>query len=64
MTDETLSLPNDTKTLQEMVLVRISVCPTGCSGIVRPSDFLFLTLHFLTYFSRFYHTFFPLRFTA
>jgi len=44
--------------------VRISVCPASCFGIVRPSDLLFVTPHFLTYFRRFSQTFFPLRFAC
>lgn len=45
-------------------LLRISVCPASCFGIVRPSDLFFVTPHFLTYFSRFSQTFFPLRFAC
>lgn len=44
--------------------LRISVCPASCFGIVRPSDLFFVTPHFLTYFSRFSQTFFPLRFAC
>ena len=44
--------------------LRISVCPDSCSGVVRPPDLFFVTTHFLTYFDRFSHTFFPLRFAA